>query len=68
MQFPEIVETRTRSVPAAAALVLLGHKPVRMTRHRGEINIVFAPDARADLDRFNHTKQNFDSLFDEQGA
>jgi hypothetical protein len=53
---------RTRSIPTAAALIVLGHEPKRIARIANDVFIVFEPAARADLDRFVHAKHRVDDL------
>ena len=51
---------RTRSIPTAAALVLIGHKPTRFDRlPNGSTQIVFPSTAGNDLNRFIQTKDTW---------
>ena len=54
MQFNDV---RTRSIPTAAILILLGHEPIDVRRDNvGAPLIVFEKSAEADLLRFHETK------------
>lgn len=53
----EFQDVRTRSIPTAAILVLLGHEPVDVRRDNvGAPVVVFPLSAEADLLRFHETK------------
>ena len=58
---------RTRSIPTAAALVLLGHKPTRFEPlQNGSIQIVFPGTARNDLNRFIQAKDMIDAWVERE--
>lgn len=59
-------EVRTRSVPTAAALILLGHEPVRVIyRDHGGSLLAFSPAAQDDFIRYISAKQRVDGLLEE---
>jgi hypothetical protein len=59
------IEVRTRSVPTAAALMLMGHEPIRIIhRDHGGTLFVFAPEARETLERFAALKQKVDGMLE----
>ena len=62
-----VPEVRVMSVPTAAALVCMGHQPIRVITRPGQQKalIVFAGSARADYDRYNAEKQRIDLLVEE---
>jgi hypothetical protein len=59
-------EVRTRSVPTAAHLVLLGFKVVRVIRREsGGSLLVFPPEAQDALNKFAAVKMEIDGLLFE---
>ena len=64
MQSHPSVEVRVRSVPSAAALICMGHEPLRVAQQAGNVFVVFASEARAALDKYNHAKQRVDDLIE----
>jgi len=63
------VEVRTRSVPTAAALILVGFEPLRVLhRDHGGSLLVFPPAAREALDSFLTAKQRVDALLEDEDA
>lgn len=63
------IEVRTRSVPTAAALMLVGFEPTRVIyRDHGGSLLVFAPEARTVLDKFQELKQRVDVMLDAADA
>lgn len=63
------VEVRTRSVPTAAALILVGFEPLRVLhRDHGGSLLVFPAAARRALDSFLAAKQRVDALLEDEDA
>jgi hypothetical protein len=62
-------DVRTVSAKTAAALMLLGHKPLDVRRNRADQSVVsFAPDGEPDRRRYFEAKRLIESLMSEAVA
>jgi hypothetical protein len=59
------METRTRSIPTAAALVVAGHQITRIIKRNGSATICFGADAEDTLLEFIRAKDRIDQLVEE---
>jgi hypothetical protein len=63
--FIQTVETKTRSLHVAAALVAMGHEPTRVIRREGnEFQIAFPPSARADHNKLHECRGYIEALLE----
>jgi hypothetical protein len=61
------VETRTRSLHIAAALVAMGHQITRVIhRDGGEYQIAFPPSARADHNKLHECRGFIEALLENE--
>jgi hypothetical protein len=64
LPFPDL-EIRTRSVPTAAHLLVLGFEPLGVVTHpSGTKTFRFPPTARETLERFLLAKQRLDAVLE----
>jgi hypothetical protein len=59
------METRTRSIPSAAALVVAGHPITRIIKRNGTATICFGPEAERALVQFILTKDRIDQRIED---
>ena len=59
------METRTRSIPSAAALVVAGHQFTRIIKRNGSATICFGPEAEDTLLEFIRAKDRIDQLVEQ---
>ena len=59
------METRTRSIPSAAALVVAGHQISRIIKRTGCATICFGPEAEETLLEFIRAKDRIDQLVEQ---
>src|SRR4029453_9141250 len=59
------METRTRSIPSAAALVVAGHSITRIIKRNGSATICFGPEAEDTLLQFIRAKDHIDQQVEE---
>ena len=59
------METRTRSIPSAAALVVAGHQITRIIKRNGSATICFGPEAEDVLVQFIRAKDRIDQQVEE---
>jgi hypothetical protein len=60
-------ETRTRSLPIAAALVAMGHQPTRVIRKEdGEFQIAFPSSARDDHNKLHQCRSFIEALLESE--
>jgi len=59
------METRTRSIASAAALVVAGHQITRIIKRNGSATICFGPEAEETLLEFIRAKDRIDQLVEQ---
>ena len=59
------METRTRSIPSAAALVVTGYQITRIIKRNGSATICFGPEAEDTLLEFIRAKDRIDQLVEQ---
>jgi hypothetical protein len=65
----ERLNVRTRSIPTAAAIMVIGgYTPRAIRRRGGDITFEFAPEAEGALQQFLRAKAQLDRLVEEGDA